>query len=329
MTPSRPSPHPGSAAQASGGTATRGTVLALQGGSAHGAFTWGALDRFLEAGKQFDAICGVSAGAMLGTAMVQGLVENGTPGARAAMRRLWDSVGAVGAMSPVQRSPLERWLYGSDLSSNVVWAGLETTMRLFSPHQLNPLGHNPLRPLLEDLLRPDLLAHPAAPRLFVGVTDVETGAPVIFSGAGITVDVLLASACLPLVFPAVEIAGRAYWDGGYSGNPPLRPLLTPLPDELILIRGQPERRPGVPRTPAEIMNRLNEIACHTVLETELSALPAGVRLIAVDADPALGELPISSKFNTDAHFLMELFEEGRIAAERALAAAPAVTDGIV
>ncbi len=295
-------------------------MLALQGGSAHGAFAWGALDRFLETGRRFDAVCGVSAGAILGVAMVQGLVENGIPGARAAMRRLWDGIGAVGAMSPVQRSPLERWLYGADLSSNVVWAGLETTMRLFSPHQLNPLGHNPLRPLLEGLLRPDLLGHPDAPRLFVGVTDVETGSPVIFSGAAITVDVLLASACLPLIFPAVEIAGRAYWDGGYSGNPPLQPLLDPLPRELVLIRGQPERRPGVPRTPAEIMNRLNEIACHTVLETELGALPPGVRLVAVDADPALGELPISSKFNTDPPFLMELFAAGRTAAERAMAA---------
>jgi NTE family protein len=303
-----------------------GSVLALQGGAAHGAFTWGAVDRLLEAGKSFDSVCGVSAGAMLGTALVQGLVENGTPGGRAAMRWLWDSVGAVGAMSPVQRSPLERWLYGSDLSSNVVWAGLETTMRLFSPHQLNPLGHNPLRPLLEALLRPDLLRHPAAPRLFVGVTDVETGAPIIFSGAAITVDVLLASACLPLVFPAVEINGRAYWDGGYSGNPPLRPLLDPLPRELILVRGQPERRPGVPRTPAEIMNRLNEIACHTVLETELGVLPPAVTLLTIGADPALAELPISSKFNTDSHFLMELFEEGRLAAERALSATP--TDSV-
>ena len=317
MTPSGYADAPDTAARRDG------TALALQGGAAHGAFTWGAVDRLIEAGKDFDSVCGVSAGAMLGTAMVQGWVENGPAGARAAMRRLWDSVGAAGAMSPVQRSPLERWLYGSDLSSNVVWAGLETTMRLFSPHQLNPLGHNPLRPLLEELLRPDLLRHPSAPRLFVGVTDVETGAPVIFSGGTITVDVLLASACLPLVFPAVEIAGRAYWDGGYSGNPPLRPLLDPLPRELVLVRGQPERRPGVPRTPAEIMNRLNEIACHTVLETELGTLPQGISLIAIDADPALGELPISSKFNTDPHFLRELFEEGRLAADRALAEAAA------
>ena len=317
MTPSAPF------ARSEFATESAGAVLALQGGSAHGAFSWGALDRCLETGLRFDAICGVSAGAMLAVAMVQGLVENGVPGARAAMRRLWDGISAMGAMSLVQRSPLERFFFGSDLSSNVLWAGLETTMRLFSPHQLNPLGHNPLRPLLEDMLRPELLRHPEAPRLFVGVTDVETGAPVMFSGAEITVDVLLASACLPLIFPAVEIGGRAYWDGAYSGNPPLWPLLDPLPRELVLIRGQPERRPGVPRTPAEIMNRLNEIACHTVLETELSALPPGIRLVSVDADPALADLPISSKFNTDAPFLTELFQAGRLAAERALAGATA------
>jgi NTE family protein len=315
MTPSAPS------ARREATPEPTGAVLALQGGSAHGAFTWGALDRCLEAGLRFDSVCGVSAGAILAVAMVQGLVENGTEGARAAMRRLWDGISAAGAMSLVQRSPLERFLYGADLSGNVLWAGLETTMRLFSPHQLNPLGHNPLRPLLEEMLRPDLLQSPEAPRLFVGVTDVETGAPVMFSGAEITVDVLLASACMPLIFPAVEIGGRAYWDGGYSGNPPLWPLLTPLPRDLMLIRGQPERRRGVPRTPAEIMNRLNEIACHTVLETELSALPPGIRLVSVDADPALADLPISSKFNTDAPFLMELFEAGRLAASRALASA--------
>jgi NTE family protein len=315
MTPSIPSSRSDSA------TEPNGAVLALQGGSAHGAFTWGALDRFLEAGFRFDAVCGVSAGAILAVAMVQGLVENGVPGARGAMRRLWDRIEAAGAMSLVQRSPLERFFYGSDLSSNVMWAGLETTMRLFSPHQLNPLGHNPLRPLLEDMLRPELLRSAEAPRLFVGVTDVETGAPVMFSGAGITVDVLLASTCMPLVFPAVEIGGRAYWDGGYSGNPPLWPLLNPMPRDLVLIRGQPERRRGVPRTPAEIMNRLNEIACHTVLETELSALPPGLRLLTVDADPALADLPISSKFNTDGPFLKELFQAGRLAADRTLATA--------
>lgn len=295
-----------------------GCALALQGGAAHGAFAWGAVDYLLEAGKRFDSICGVSAGAMLGVVLAQGMVENGSIGARAAMRRLWEEVSAIGAIGPLQRSPMERYLYGADLSSNVVWAGLETAMRLFSPHQLNPLGHNPLRPLMQDLLRPDLLGAAEAPQLFVGVTDVETGAPVIFRNATITAEVLLASACLPLVFPAVEIDGRAYWDGGYSGNPPLAPLLDPMPQTLFLIRGQPARRPGVPRTPAEIMNRLNEIACHAVLETELGRLPETIDIITIEADAALGVLPISSKFNTDWPFLSHLFEEGRRAAERAL-----------
>jgi NTE family protein len=118
------------------------------------------------------------------------------------------------------------------------------------------------------------------------------------------------------VFPAVEIAGRTYWDGGYAGNPPLQPLLRPAPpDELILVRAQPARRPGVPGTAMEISNRLNEIACHNVLTAELAALPASVRLTSYDADDALLDLPISSKFNGEAAFLSELFEAGRAAAQ--------------
>jgi NTE family protein len=296
-----------------------GIAFALQGGAAHGAFAWGVIDRLLERDVVPTRVCGVSAGAMLGAVLVQGLAQGGAAGGRAAMHRLWQGVASAGALSPIRSSPLEKWLYGWDLSNNMAWAGLETTMRLFSPHQLNPLGHNPLRALLEELIDPALLEHPDAPRLHVGVTDVETGAPVIFGNDAITVDVLLASACLPLVFPAVEIDGRAYWDGGYSGNPPLRPLLNPLPGELWIIRGQPERRRGVPRTPAEIMNRLNEIACHTVLETELAALPAGILLRSIDADPTLAELPISSKFNTEFDFLTELFTAGQAAADDALA----------
>jgi NTE family protein len=201
-------------------------------------------------------------------------------------------------------------------------------MRLFSPAQLNsipwsapwsalwPFNHHPLRALLEELVEPALLADPAAPRLIVSATDVETGRAVLFENAEITVDVLLASTCLPFVFPAVEIDGRAYWDGGYSGNPPLQPLLgaladRPPPRDLLLIRAQPGRRPGVPSTPLEISNRLNEIACHNVLQAELDALPDTVRLTSYDADDALLDLPISSKFNGEEAFLSLLFNAGR------------------
>lgn len=290
-------------------------ALALQGGGAHGAFTWGVLDRLLEDGLAIDALCGVSSGAILGTLMVQGLVRGGPTGARREMRRLWQRVAQAHQLSPLQNGPLERWLWGWDLSNSLIWRGWEMAMRLFSPAQLNPFGHNPLRPLLTDLLEPALLAHPSAPRLTVAVTDVETGQALLYDNSNITAEVLVASACLPFVFPAVQVGDRACWDGGYAGNPPLGPLLQPAPPEtLILVRAQPARRPGVPTTPMEIMNRLNEIACHNVLAAELAALPPGIRLISVDADEALLDLPISSKFNGEADFLSELFEAGRNAA---------------
>ena len=293
-------------------------ALALQGGGAHGAFTWGVLDRLLEDGLQVGAVCGVSSGAIIGTMLVQGLVRGGLEGARAEMRRLWQRVAQAHALSPLQSAPLERWLWGWDLSNSMIWRGLEMAMRVFSPAQLNPFGHNPLRHLLADLIEPRLLASADAPRLTVAATDVATGEAVFFDNATISVDVLCASACLPFVFPAVEIGGRAFWDGGYAGNPPLGPLLTPNPpSELILIRAQPGRRPGIPSTPMEITNRLNEIACHNVLAAELAALPASVRLVTYDADEALLDLPISSKFNGEAEFLSTLFQAGRLQVARA------------
>lgn len=292
------------------------TALALQGGGAHGAFTWGVLDRLLEDGLRPDRVCGVSSGAIIGTLMVQGLVRGGPEGARAEMRRLWRRVAQAHRLSLLQNGPLERWLWGWDLSNSLAWRGLEMAMRLFAPAQLNPFGHNPLRPLLTGLLEPELLTDKSAPRLTVAATDVTTGQAELFDNAAISVDVLLASACLPFAFPAVEIDGRAYWDGGYAGNPPLGPLLRPdLPDALILVRAQPARRPGVPSTPMEITNRLNEIACQNVLAAELAALPPEVRVTSYDADEALLDLPISSKFNGEAEFLSELFQAGRAAAE--------------
>jgi NTE family protein len=292
-----------------------GVALAVQGGGAHGAFAWGVLDALLEDGLKVDAICGVSSGAMIATVMVQGLVRDGPAGARAEMRGLWRRVAQAHSLSPLQNGPLQRWLWGWDLSVNPLWQGIETAMRLFSPAQFNPFGHNPLRMVLEDVLNRRLLTHPLAPRLTIAATDVETGEAELFGNSAITVDALLASACLPFVFPAVEIGGRAYWDGGYAGNPPLRPLLEPhLPDDLVLIRAQPARRPGVPKTASDIMNRLNEIACHNVLTAEIAALPPSVRLTTYDADDTLLDLPISSKFNGEAEFLSELFEAGRACA---------------
>jgi NTE family protein len=290
----------------------RRIALALQGGGAHGAFASGVLDRLLETGFAPDRVCGVSSGALLGTMLAQGWAKAGPAGARAAIARLWERVADAHAMSPVQNGPFERWLWGPDLSRNPVWHGLEAAMRLFGPAQINPLGHNPLKRMLADLLDPELLASAAAPRLTVGATDVETGEAVLFRNEEITVDVLLASTCLPFVFPAVEVNGRLLWDGAYSGNPPIGPLLAPdPPDDLVLIRAQPRRRPGLPASQGDILNRLNEIAFQGVLEAELRSLPASVRLIGYEADSALAGLPISSKLNAEESFLRALFTAGR------------------
>ncbi len=292
-----------------------GIALALQGGGAHGAFAWGVLDRLMEQRQRIDRICGVSSGALTAVMLTQGLASGGPEGARAEMRRLWRRVAHAHSLSPLQAAPLERWLWGhSDLSNGMLWQGMEMAMRMFSPAQMNPFGHNPIRMLMEDLIQPHLLTDPAAPRLTVAATDVTTGQAVFFTNAEISVEVLCASSCLPLVFPAVEIDGKAYWDGAYAGNPPLSPLLTPPPEELILVRAQVGRRPGVPITPAEVTDRLNEIACQNVLEAELAALPTSVRLRSYNADEALMHLPISSKFNGEQAFLEELFEAGRAAA---------------
>jgi NTE family protein len=285
---------------------TRRVALALQGGGAHGAFTWGVLDRLLEQDCEIVAISGVSSGALVGTVLVQGLVAGGVPGARAAMRQLW--------MKVAQAQTLRPWLWGWDFlwGSDILWQGFEATMRLFSPSQLNPSGHFPLRKLLEGVVRRDLLNAPNAPRLTVGATVVQTGRAVLFDNAAIDVEILLASACLPFVFPPVEIGDRAFWDGAYSGNPPLQPLLwPPPPDEIVLVRAVPVHRARVPRTASEIFNRLNEIACISALEAELAALPQTVRLITYAADEELASLPMSSKVQADEAQLIQLFEAGR------------------
>jgi NTE family protein len=291
------------------------TALALQGGGVHGAYAWGVLDRLLEDGLAVDRVCGVSSGALLAAMMVQGLVKGGTDGARREMRKLWDRVRTANALNPMQNSPIERWLWGWDLSNNIAFQGMEAALRIFSPAQINPFGHNPLRPVIEDVLDLAALRHPSAIRLTIAATDVETGEAKCWSNAEITVETLMASCCLPLVFHAVSIDGHAYWDGGFSGNPPLQPLLEPeLPNRLVVIRAQTAIRRGVPSTPAEIMNRLTEIACHGVLEAELKALPAEIEVISHGADKVLAELPISSKFNAGDAFIANLFEAGRGAA---------------
>jgi NTE family protein len=294
--------------------------LALQGGGAHGAFTWGALDRLLESGLHFSAITGVSSGAMIAAMAVQGQLHGGTKGARAAVALLWQRVGSAHIFSNgMPATPLDwMWGKGMEFGNELAMTGFTNALRMFSPGQLNPLGQNPLAPVLAGLLDPEALCDPRAARLYVGATDVESGEAKVFTNHEIGVRHLLASACIPMMFPAVEIDGRHYWDGGYSCNPPLTPVLSPKPDRLILIRAQPRRREGVPSSTADIVHRLHEIAFQAPLDAELTLLPRHTKLLDICADAALSRHPLSSKTNTEKGFLDDLFAAGRTAAEAAL-----------
>jgi len=298
------------------------TVLALQGGGAHGAFTWGALDRLLEEGLSFSAISGVSSGGIIAAMAVQGYVHNGNKGARQAVSKLWQKVGDAHVLSALNSSLdwMWGWDKGMELGSEMAWAGITNALRMFNPGHLNPFGQNPLEPLLAELLDVDAIQDESAPRLYIAATDVESGQAKIFSNAEISVDVLLASACIPMMFPAVAIGGRHYWDGGYSCNPALKPLLSPRPDKLVLIRAQPRERQGVPNSTADIVHRLHEIAFQAPLDGELAMLPKQVKLMDISADEALARHPLVSKMNTEKAFLDNLFAAGREAAGLVLTA---------
>lgn len=295
------------------------TVLALQGGGAHGAFTWGALDRLFEDGLEFDAVTGVSSGAIIACMAVQGMVKAGPKGAREAITKLWTMVMDGNVLNNFPSSPFD-WMFdlSKNMGNNFAWTGITQALRLFDPVLLNPLGQNPLEPLLAQLLDLQLLRTPEAPRLYVGATDVETGEAVVFDNEEIDSQVLLASACLPMMFPTVKIKGRSYWDGGYSCNPPLAPILARQPERLILIRAQPRQRQGIPTATADIVHRLHEIAFQAPLAAELSMLPAKIELLDISADKALGHHPLNSKLNTDRPFLESLFKAGRQAASELL-----------
>jgi NTE family protein len=305
--------------------------LGLQGGGAHGAFTWGVLDRLLEERwLMFDGVSGTSAGAMNAVVMAAALADGGPPRAREALERFWKRVSDAALLSPLKRGPLEiltgRWT----LDYSPVFAALDIAARVVSPYAMNPLGWNPLRRILADSV--DFSQLKTAPiKVFVTTTNVRTGRGRVFRNADITPDVLLASACLPTMFQAVKIDGEAYWDGGYAGNPTMAPLIRECTSsDTILVQINPIERPGTPRTAREIHNRLNEVAFNAVLIKELRAMAllrkvadagtgegaawAKMRIHRIASD-VMVDLGYSSKLITEWKFFRMLRDEGRKAAE--------------
>jgi len=313
------------------------TVLAdlgLQGGGAHGAFTWGVLDRLLEESWLiYDGVSGTSAGAMNAAVMIDGYAAGGPEGARHALARFWRAVSDAAQLSPIRRGPLEVITGTWTLDYSPLFVAMDMAARLVSPYDLNPFGANPLEQILNECIDFDRLR--LAPiKLFVTATNVRTGRGRVFRNADVSPHVLLASACLPTLFQAVEIDGEAYWDGGYSGNPSLAPLIRECSShDTIIVQINPVERPGTPRSAREIHNRLNEIAFNSVLIKELRA----AALLQQAADPGTGEgrllakmrmhriasdimldLGYSSKLLAEWEFFLMLRDAGRKAASEFL-----------
>jgi NTE family protein len=234
--------------------------LALQGGGSHGAFTWGVLDRLLEEPwLQIEAI------AMNAAVMADGHAKGDNGGAREALESFWHSVSKAAVFSPLQRSPMDILLGRWTLDHSPAYLALDLMARIFSPYDLNFGQPNPLTKMLQDAV--DFTRLATAPiKLFITATNVRTGRPRVFRNAELTPEVLLASACLPTMFQAVEIDGDAYWDGGYSGNPTMTPLVQEcVSDDTILVAINPVERPGIPRSARDTLNRLNEVSFNAVL----------------------------------------------------------------
>jgi NTE family protein len=311
--------------------------LALQGGGAHGAFTWGVLDCLLEDPRiEIEGISGTSAGAMNGVVIADALVRGDESTAREALHAFWAAVSRAGMSSPIRRSPLDVWLGNWSLDHSPGYIAMDLMSRMVSPYQFNPLNLNPLRDIVAE--RVDFERVRCCPdlKLFVSATNVKSGKQRVFTREEMSVDAVMASACLPFLFQAVEIDGDAYWDGGYMGNPALFPLMEQCrSNDIVIVQINPIERDEVPTSAAGIMNRLNEITFNTSLikEVRMVALLKGLindsgmdigcyrdtLFHRINADQALEGLSVSSKMNAEWAFLCHLRDRGRQSAAAWLA----------
>jgi NTE family protein len=317
--------------QSSGGR--KAINLALQGGGAHGAFAWGVLDKLLEDGRvDIKAISATSAGAMNAVVTAYGYSLDGTDGAREKLAEFWSSISRAGQLySPVRTLPWERALalFGCHSEFSPTFVAFQAMTHLFSPYQLNPFNFNPLRDVLERVVDFEALARcNRTIRIYLSATNVRTGKIRVFPNSELSADAVMASACLPYVFQAVEIDGEAYWDGGFMGNPAIFPLIyNGDARDVVIVHINPIVREKLPRSAPEIFDRMNEISFNSSLMREMRAIEFVTRLIdegALDGskyqririhsirdDAGMAELGVATKLNPDWEFLCQLRDAGR------------------
>jgi NTE family protein len=317
---------------------TKLASLALQGGGAHGAFTWGVLDRLLEEPNfQIDGVSATSSGAMNAVVLAHGLTVGGPEGAKKALADFWKKISEVGKTTFLQPSWYDRITHNHGLEQSPAFFFFDMLTRVLSPYQFNPLNYNPLKSALEAVVDFERLRRESTIKLFLCATNVRTGKVCVFDNNEVSATRVLASACLPFLSQAVEIDGEYFWDGGYMGNPALFPLIYNCASrDIIVIHINPTERLEIPRTAPEIMSRINEISFNSSLLREMRAIAFVTKLIddgklidkdlkrllvhSIEADDVMQCLGVSSKLNADWEFLMHLHQIGRKRADRWLKA---------
>jgi NTE family protein len=272
---------PGHAADRKNPSTTKRINLALQGGGAHGAFTWGVLEQLLSDERlAIEGISGTSAGAMNAVMLADGLIRGGREEAQKRLADFWRAASSTGNLPVVQREVLQRLMSFTPLEGTPVQAWFDSLSRYFSPYDVNPLNINPLKDLIERFVDFDALRAATDMQLFVSATNVQTGRVRIFPRQKITADAVMASACLPMLFRAVEIDGVPYWDGGYLGNPVIFPFFrSTTTEDVLVVQINPLVRQETPTSSSEIMNRVNEITFNSSLIGEYRAIDFVARLI--------------------------------------------------
>ncbi|MSP67315.1 MAG: patatin-like phospholipase family protein [Alphaproteobacteria bacterium] len=314
-------------------TAIKTINLALQGGGAHGAFAWGVLDRLLEDGRiGVEGVCASSAGAMNAVVLAHGLVQGGRDGAREAPAKFWRGISEAAALSPLQPSPVDRMMHNHSLDSSPAFLAFDLLSRLWSPYQFNPMNVNPLRDVLEANVDFAALRKQNEVKLFLCATNVRSGKVKVFDNPQIRSEAVLASACLPFLFQAVEIDGEHYWDGGYMGNPAIFPLIYGCDArDVVIVHIYPLYRADLPFTAQEILNRINEISFNSSLMREMRAIAFVTKLVddgkvsagslkrmlihSIAGDDFMRTLSVTSKPNADYEFLTHLRDVGREVAD--------------
>jgi NTE family protein len=331
----------------------------LQGGGSHGAFTWGVLDALLEDGRvELEGLSGTSSGAMNAVALAHGFSQalgktkaDAREAARECLSNFWNGIVDMGGMSKAQRAPFDLLFGGlagehspagqfatqfTDSITSFWSSALAQSLQNVSPYQSNPLDINPLKGFLERQIDFEWLAQCKTLKVFVVATQVSSGKAEVFSGKRLTADAVMASACLPMLFKAVEIEGNHYWDGGYSGNPAIHPLIYNCSSrDIMLVQINPIKREKLPTTAAEIMDRMNEITYNAALIAEMRAIDFVKRLIAqgkldtthykdllmhrIDGGDLLEDYNAASKVSTNRQMIHALRDLGRDSAKSWLA----------